>query len=95
MKYTVLLLDTTVFSVKQMKSLWLWVENKNTIYCIDVCSFPLNPDLVILCFLLLAHSVVDPPPWCHGNQTRETKLDDAQIIIERTRENEWLLLKTN
>ena len=30
-----------------------------------------------------------PPPWCHGNQTRQTKRDPVRIMTRRARENEW------
>ncbi len=91
MKFTVLLLQTTVFRLKQRRALWLWVGDKNTIYCIDVCLFPFSrsiPDLIILYFLLLAHSVVDLHPGVMETK-QETKCNPAQTMIWRTREN-WV-----
>lgn len=72
---------TRAFRVKQRGALWLWVGDKNTIYNIAVCSLPFSrliPDLVILYFLLLAHSVVDLHPG-----VIETKQDKQNVALHR------------
>lgn len=58
MKYTLLLLHTTVFRVKQRGALWLWVGDRTLFTVLSLLISRLIPDLVILHFLLLAHSVV-------------------------------------
>lgn len=71
----------------QMTEFWLRAKNKNTIYCISLSW--LNPDLVILCFLLDLH------PGVMETKQEKHKRCDGPIVMWRTRENEGLLLKTN
>lgn len=70
-----------------MTDFWLGAKNKYTIYCISLSR--LNPDLVILCFLLDLH------PGVMETKQEQHKRCDGPIVTRRTRENEGLLLKTN